>query len=141
MIEISTDKNKLQVDVIHQFLTHSYWGKGRSLEEVKKTIEHGLCFGVYLNDEQIGFARVVTDYTIFAYIMDVFVLPDFRGNGYSKRLMNFINIYEDLQPCSTWMLKTADAHGLYKQFGYSNLSKPEIVMERLLKNEFNENEL
>lgn len=132
-IEISTDKNKLQIEVIHQFLTNSYWAKGRTLDEVKKTIEHCLCFGVYLEDEQIGFARLSTDYTVFAYIMDVFILEAHQGKGYSKQLMKAISEEPKLQSCKVWMLKTADAHGLYKQFGYTELKHPEKLMERLLK--------
>lgn len=132
MITISTDKEKLQIYVIHQFLTETYWAKGRTLEEVKKTIEHCLCFGMYLDGKQIGFARLATDYTVFAYLMDVFVLPEYRGKGYSKQLMKAINEEPQLQSCKVWMLKTSDAHKLYKQFGYTELKYPEKVMERLL---------
>jgi len=132
MITISTDKEKLQIYVIHQFLTETYWAKGRTLEEVKKTIEHCLCFGMYLDGKQIGFARLATDYTVFAYLMDVLVLPEYRGKGYSKQLMKAINEEPQLQSCKVWMLKTSDAHKLYKQFGYTELKHPEKVMERLL---------
>ena len=132
MITISIDKEKLQIDVIHQFLTETYWAKGRTLDEVKKTIEHCLCFGMYLDGKQIGFARLATDYTVFAYLMDVFVLPEYRGKGYSKQLMKAINEEPQLQTCKVWMLKTSDAHKLYKQFGYTELKYPEKVMERLL---------
>ena len=132
MIKISTDKSKLQIDVIHQFLSTSYWAKGRSIEDVKKTIENCLCFGVYFDEKQIGFARIATDYTVFAYLMDVFILPEYRGNGYSKKLMEFILESPQLQSCKVWMLKTADAHDLYKQFGYSELKHPEKVVERIL---------
>lgn len=133
MVEISKDKSKLQIAVIHDFLTQTYWAKGRTLVQVKKSIENSLCFGVYLNEKQIGFARIVTDYTVFAYIMDVFVLEAYRGKGYSKQLMEAINTDPELQSCNVFMLKTADAHGLYKQFGYTELQHPEKVMERLLK--------
>jgi len=133
MIEISTDKSKLQLKVIHQFLTKTYWAKGRTFEEVKKSIENSFCFGVYLKGEQIGFARVATDYTVFAYLMDVFILPEYRGNGSSKRLMKTINNHPALQSCKVWMLKTSDAHQLYNQFGYTELKHPGKVMERLLK--------
>jgi len=132
MIEISTDKSKLQLEVIHHFLTNAYWAKGRTLHDVKKTIEHCLCFGVYHEEKQIGFARIATDYTVFAYIMDVFILPDHRGKGYSKQLMKAINEEPQLKLCKVWMLKTLDAHGLYKQFGYTELGHPEKVMERIL---------
>ncbi|WP_340154393.1 GNAT family N-acetyltransferase [uncultured Winogradskyella sp.] len=132
MIEISTDKSKLQVEVIHQFLTETYWAKGRTLDDVKISIENGLCFGVYIENKQIGFARIVTDYVIFAYVMDVFILPEYRKKGYSKQLMGAINLEPRLQKCKVWMLKTSDAHNLYKQFGYTELKKPEKLMERLL---------
>lgn len=133
MIEISTDKNRLQVEVIHSFLTSSYWAKGRGIVEVKTSIEHCFCFGVYSDGKQIGFARIATDYVVFAYIMDVFILPEHRGKGYSKQLMKTINEEPKLQSCKVWMLKTADAHSLYKQYGYTELKHPEKVMERLLK--------
>jgi GNAT superfamily N-acetyltransferase len=133
MIEISIDKSKLQTHKIHQFLTNTYWAKGRTLEEVKKTIDNSLSFGVYLKGDQIGFARIVTDYTVFAYLMDVFILPEYRGNGYSKELIKAINNHSTLQSCNVWMLKTSDAHKLYNQFGYTELKHPEKVMERLLK--------
>ncbi|ULC60101.1 GNAT family N-acetyltransferase [Flaviramulus sp. BrNp1-15] len=133
MIEISTDKKRLQITVIHKFLTESYWAKGRKIEEVKKSINNCLCFGVYVNENQIGFARIATDYTVFAYLMDVFILPEYRGKGYSKQLIKAINEEPKLQSCKVWMLKTADAHGLYKQFGYTELKHPEKVMERILK--------
>ena len=132
MISISTDKSKLQVEKIHQFLTTTYWAKGRTLDQVKNTINNSFCFGVYLNDNQIGFARVVTDFTIFVYLMDVFILPEYRNKGYSKKLIEAINQEPKLQSCKVWMLKTADAHGLYKQFGYTNLKHPEKVMERII---------
>ena len=132
MIEISTDKSKLQIEVIHQFITNDYWAKGRTVAELKKTIAHCFCFGVYLDGKQIGFARVATDYTVFAYLMDVFILEDHRGKGYSKELITCIHEAEELKSCKVWMLKTADAHGLYKQFGYTALRNPEKVMERIL---------
>jgi GNAT superfamily N-acetyltransferase len=130
MFEISTDKNRLQIPIIHEFLTQTYWAKGRSKAAVEKTIANCFCFGVYLNNAQIGFARVATDYTVFAYLMDVFILPEHRGKGYSKKLMEAITTAPELQSCNTWLLKTADAHGLYKQFGYKALKAPEMVMER-----------
>lgn len=133
MIEISRDKSRLQIEVIYQFLTETYWAKGRTLQEVKTSIEHCLCFGVYIEGKQIGFARIATDYVVFAYLMDVFILPDYRGNGYSKELMKTINKSPELQNCKIWMLKTADAHNLYKQFGFTELKQPEKLMERLLK--------
>jgi GNAT superfamily N-acetyltransferase len=133
VIEISEDKSRLNIEMIHEFLTYTYWAKGRTLEEVKTSIEHCLCYGVYLNNKQIGFGRVVTDYVVFAYLMDVFILSEYRGKGYSKQLMKTINEAPKLQSCKVWMLKTSDAHKLYHQFGYTELKHPEKVMERLLK--------
>ncbi len=132
MITISSDPSKLQVEVIHQFITNSYWGKGRTLQQVQATLRNSLCFGLYLNGQQIGFGRVVTDYAVFAYLMDVFILPEYRKNGYSKQLMEAIVNAKEIKDCKTWMLKTSDAHGLYKQFGFTELHNPDIVMERLL---------
>jgi len=132
MITISSDPSKLQVEVIHQFITKSYWGKGRTLQQVQATLRNSLCFGLYLNGQQIGFGRVVTDYSVFAYLMDVFILPEYRKNGYSKLLMEAIVNAKEIKDCKTWMLKTSDAHSLYKQFGFTELHNPNIVMERLL---------
>ncbi len=131
-IQISTDKKRLQIEGIHNFLKDTYWAKGRTLEQVKKTIDTCLCFGVYLKGEQIGFARICTDYVVFAYLMDVFILPEHRKKGYSKTLMQHIMSHPGLSSCKVWMLKTSDAHGLYKQFGFTELKQPEKVMENLL---------
>ena len=133
MIEISTDKSRLEIDMIHQFLKSSYWAKGRTIEDVQKSIDHSLCFGAYKDERQIGFSRIVTDYTVFAYIMDLFILPEYRAKGYSKQLMKAILEEPKLQKCKTWMLKTSDAHGLYKHFGFTELKHSEKVMERILK--------
>jgi len=133
MIEISTDKNKLDIEVIHTFLTESYWGKGRTKEAVIKSIENSFNFGVYLNEKQIGFARVVTDYTIYVYLMDVFIIPEARGKGYSKQLMRAILEEPKLQDCRDWTLKTKNAHGLYEQFDFKRAQHPERIMERLVK--------
>lgn len=131
MIHISKDKTKLNIDVIYEFVSNSYWGKGRTLQQVETSINNSICFGVYVNTEQIGFARVVSDGVFMAYLMDVFVLPEYRGKGYSKQLMQFIIEDEALKDCKTWMLKTLDAHGLYKQYGFTELQSPEVVMEFL----------
>ena len=132
-MEISKDKSRFDINMIHAFLTETYWAKGRTIDEVKTSIEHCLCFGVFFKNKQIGFARIATDYVVFAYVMDVFILPEYRGNGYSKQLMQAINEEPLLQSCNVWMLKTSDAHQLYRQFGYTELRHPEKVMERLLK--------
>lgn len=130
MILVSTDKFKLDIDLIHNFLSQeSYWAQERSLEKIKCSIENSLCFGVYENDKQVGFARVVSDYAIFAWILDVFILKECRGKGYGKILMRTIMSHEKLQNLQRWGLGTDDAHGLYKQFGFSSLSKPQNMME------------
>ncbi|WP_299434924.1 GNAT family N-acetyltransferase [uncultured Aquimarina sp.] len=127
-IIISTENSRLDIDLIHQFLTNSYWAKGRTKEEVITTIEHCLNFGVYLDDKQIGFARLLTDYTVFGYLMDVFIIDEHRGNGYAKELVKTIIEHEKLQKIKKWMLLTADAHGLYKQFGFDSLEDPTMAM-------------
>ena len=132
MIEISTDKSRLDVNSIYQFLTTAYWAKGRSIENVQKTIDNSLCFGVYLENKQIGFARICTDYTVFAYLMDVYILPIHRRKSYSKQLMEAIIKDDNLKSCKVWMLKTEDAHGLYKAFEFTPLQFPEKLMERIL---------
>lgn len=129
MITISSDKNKLQIDVIHQFLTNTYWAKGRTLDEVKITIENSFCFGMYLNGNQIGFARVVSDTLVFAYLMDVFILPEHRGKGYSKQLLKAVIESKELKDCEMWRLKTADAQGLYKKFGFKSIDDVNRWME------------
>jgi len=133
VIEISKDKFRLDINVIHECLTKTYWAKGRTKEQVTMSIEHSLCFGVYIENKQIGFARIVTDYVVFAYLMDLFILPERKGRGHSKQLMKVINEESLLKSCKVWMLKTSDACQLYSQFGYSELKHPEKVMERLLK--------
>ncbi len=130
MIQISTDKQKINIDLIHSYLSReSYWAKDRDMEIVKTSIDNSLCFGVYLENKQIGFARVVSDYSVFAWIMDVFILEDYRGNGYGKNLMSAIMAHEKLQNLQRWGLGTEDAHGLYEQFGFKPLSKPQNMME------------
>ena len=129
-IHISTDKSKLDVHLIHDFLSNqSYWANDRSLERVRQSIDHSLCFGVYLDDKQIGFARVVTDYTVFAWLMDVFILPEFRGCGYGKLLVETIKNDDRLQELERWGLVTSDAHELYKQYGFSVTQRPQNMME------------
>lgn len=130
-LSISTDKNILDISFINGFISNSYWAKGRSLETMQTCIDNSLNFGVYLNKEQIGFARVVTDYSQFAYILDLFIHENYRGKGYSKLLMKYILEFDQLTPVKTWRLSTSDAHGLYKQFGFNSLAKPENLMELL----------
>jgi GNAT superfamily N-acetyltransferase len=135
-LQLSTDKSKLDIKLIHNYLCNeSYWAKGRTFETVAKSIENSLCFGVYYDEKQIGFARVVTDYAIFAWIMDVFILKDYRGNGYSKMLMKAIMTHEKLLELQRWGLGTDDAHGLYEKFGFKPLGKPQNMMEIKRMNE------
>ena len=129
--EISTDRTRLQIEVIHGYLSQeSYWAAGRPLEKTLRAIENSLCFGLYRGGDQIGFARIVTDYATFAYLGDVFVLGEFRGMGLSKWLMDTIISHPDLQGLRRWILATRDAHGLYEKFGFSALRFPERWMER-----------
>lgn len=127
---ISTDKQRLQVDVIQTYLAEeSYWAQGRTLEETERAIENSICFGVYLGDAQVGFARVITDKATFAYIGDVFILPDQQKKGLSKRLMEAILSHPELQNLRRWILATRDAQGLYAQYGFTELKFPERWME------------
>jgi GNAT superfamily N-acetyltransferase len=129
--EISTDKGRLDIETIHRFLTEeSYWAATRTPDQTRTAIENSLCFGVYLGDQQVGFARVVSDFATFAYLGDVFVLEDFRGRGLSKRLMETIVTQPELQGLRRWLLATRDAHGLYEQFDFASLKFPERWMER-----------
>jgi len=126
---ISTNKKKLQIKIIHKFLTNSYWGKDRKVEVVEKSIENSLCYGIYFKDEQVGFARVVTDFATFAYLADLFILVEYRGRGLSKWLMEVILSHPDLQTVS-WALKTRDAHDLYSKYGFIAPEKPDHIMEK-----------
>ena len=130
-LEISSDRDRLDIDLIHQFLsTSSYWAKGRTREVVERSIQSSICFGAYVEGRQVAFARVVTDRAVHAYLADVFVVPEFRGRGISKALMRAILDDPDLQGLK-WLLGTADAHGLYQQFGFVPLLEPERWMQRL----------
>lgn len=128
-ILISTDKALLNTEVIYNFLNSSYWAQGRSLQVIKKSIRNSLCFGVFLDGQQIGFARVISDYATFAYLADVFILEEYRGNGFSKKLLKHIISHPDLQNLKRWMLATRDAHNLYRKFGFTQLKNPERFME------------
>jgi GNAT superfamily N-acetyltransferase len=129
-VEISTDKSRLDAGLIHRFLaTESYWVPGISRADVDKCIEHSLCFGMYLDGRQVGFARLVTDFVRFAHLMDVFVVREFRGRGFSKQLIGHILGYPPLATVTRFTLGTADAHGLYRQFGFGPTVSPERAME------------
>jgi GNAT superfamily N-acetyltransferase len=127
---ISNDHGLLDFEVIYKYLSEdSYWAKGIDAERVRKAIENSMCFGVYKQNEQIGLARVITDEATFAYICDVFILEEFRGQGLSKWLIQSIIEHPDLQGLRRWSLATLDAHGLYSQFGFTQISRPERWME------------
>lgn len=127
---ISTDKNLLHFDTIFNFLNESsYWAKGIKAETLRKAIENSICFGLYQQNQQVGFARVVTDEATFAYLCDVFILPGFRGMGLSKWLVQTITGHPKLQGLRRLLLATADAHGLYKQFGFTQLNNADKWME------------
>jgi GNAT superfamily N-acetyltransferase len=126
--EISTDPARLDVDVIHRFLETSYWAKGRRRSVVERSIRNSLCFGVYIAGRQVAFARVVSDRAVFAYLMDVFVLPEFRGRGIAKALMRSVLDHPELQNLRVFLLATRDAHHLYAPFGFRSLAHPERWM-------------
>lgn len=128
--QISTDKTLLDFDVIFGYLDgQSYWAKGIQPERLQRAIVNSMCFGIYKHKAQVGFARVVTDQATFAYLCDVFVLPGHQGVGLSKWMMQTILAHPDLQGLRRWSLATQDAHSLYKQFGFTELSKPESWMQ------------
>jgi GNAT superfamily N-acetyltransferase len=131
MIQISTDKEKLDVPFIQNFLKNIYWAAGRTIEEVQKTIDSSICFGIYLDDKQIGFARVITDYVVFAYVMDVFITEEHRGKGYSSILISAMMEEPSLKEVKIWRLATKDAHFLYEKFGFKALAYPERMMEKV----------
>ncbi len=131
IISVSTDKAKLDVPFIQNFLKNIYWATGRTIDEVQTTIDSSFCFGIYLNDKQIGFARVVTDYVVFAYLMDVFIDKEYRGNGYSSILIEAMMNESELKQVKIWRLATSDAHFLYEKFGFKALAHPEKMMEKV----------
>ncbi len=129
---INTDRNRLDIPWIHRFLSMStYWAKDIPIETVQTAIEHSECFGIFFHDQQVGFARVITDKATFAYLADVFVIEEHRGKGLSKWLMENIHQHPQLQALRRWMLVTKDAQGLYQQFGWESI--PEAVMGRFMQ--------
>jgi GNAT superfamily N-acetyltransferase len=127
-LEISTDPARLDIDLIHGFLETSYWARGRRRSVVERSIRNSICFGVYLAGRQVAFARVVSDRAVFAYLMDVFVVPEFRGRGISKALMRSVLEHPELQNLRFFLLATRDAHDLYAHFGFRPLAAPELWM-------------
>ncbi len=136
-LEISTDRSRLDVGMIHRFLIEeSYWARERNEEQTRTAIENSICFGAYYGERQIGFARVVSDKATFAYLGDVFVIEEFRGRGVSKLLMQAIIAHPDLQGLRRWILATRDAHGLYEQFEFAPLRHPDRWMEKTAPNAY-----
>jgi GNAT superfamily N-acetyltransferase len=137
MAEISTDKNRLDVTFIHQFLSEeSYWAAHIPLDLVRTSIENSLCFGAYDGGAQVGFARVVTDYATFAYVSDVFVAPSHRGAGVGQQIMAAMIAHPALQRLRRWHLITRDAQRLYERFGFKPLGAPERHMELVVTNPY-----
>ena len=135
--EVTTDRSRFDVDLIHRFLsTESYWAKNIPRDIVERSIENSLCFAAFAGPQQVGFARVVSDYAVFAYIGDVFVIPEHRGRGVSKLIMQAIRSHPRLQTLRRWHLLTYDAHDLYRQFGFRELEKPERHMEITVANPY-----
>lgn len=127
--EISTDRARLDIGAIHAFLTQSYWSPGIPRATVERAIANSLCFGAFQQGTQVGFARVVTDRTTFAYLCDVYVLEEHRGRGLAQQLMTRVVEHPDLQGLRRILLATRDAHGLYAKFGFKPLAAPEVMME------------
>lgn len=128
---ISTNNEHLDLAIIHNFIsTQSYWGRGRRADTVKRALDHSLNFGVFNNNQQIGFARVVTDFATFAWVADVFIIEEHRRKGLAKWLMESILSHPELQGFRRWVLATKDAHELYRRFGFKELKRPERWMER-----------
>lgn len=126
---ISTDPARMDLDFIHGYLVRSYWAEGIPREVVARCVRNSLCFGLFQDGAQAGFARIISDRATFAYLADVFVLEEFRGRGLSKGLMRAVMAHPDLQGLRGWYLKTRDAHGLYSQFGFAGLKNPDRSME------------
>jgi N-acetylglutamate synthase-like GNAT family acetyltransferase len=135
-IQISSDKNRLDIDYIHRFLRQSYWAAGIPKDLVEMSIENAYCFGVYKNSNQVGFARAVTDFTTFAYLADVFIDPEEQGKGYGKRLVYEILNDERLKNIRRWHLITKDAQDFYTEMSFSPLTGPEKHMEKYRKPEY-----
>ena len=127
---ISTDPARLDLDAIADMLTRAYWAQGRTREMIARYVQHSLVFGIYHEKKQIGLARIVSDYTTFAWLCDVFIHEDHRGKGLGKWLMQTIHSHPDLQGLRRWLLATRDAHGLYEQFGWTPLDNPERWMNK-----------
>ena len=127
---ISTERSLLDLGIVYGYLKTSYWAAGVPEDVVRRSVENSLCFGVYSGEEQVGFARVVTDRATFAYLADVFVLEEHRGRGIGKWLVEAVLSHPELRGLRRWMLATRDAHELYRKYGFAELGRPGIFMER-----------
>ncbi|MCJ7432575.1 MAG: GNAT family N-acetyltransferase [Anaerolineales bacterium] len=127
---LSADPARLDIDAIADMLSRAYWAKGRTPEIIARYLKHSLAFGLYDGARQIGLARIITDYTTFAYLCDVIIHEEYRGRGLGKWLIETIHSHPDLQGLRRWALITSDAHGLYQQFGWTLLANPERWMEK-----------
>lgn len=136
MIEVTTGRERMDLSVIHGFLSQSYWAKGIPREVVERSIANSLCCGAFDGSRQVGFARVITDFATFGYLADVFVLESHRGLGVAKRLMETVMSHPDLQGLRRWHLVTRDAHGLYAQFGFAPLENADRHMGRVRVNAY-----
>lgn len=136
--QVSTDKERLDLEAVHRYLSQeAYWSPGIPFEVVKRAAENSLAFGIYQGNNQVGYARIISDYATFAYLADVFVLPEHRGKGLGKWLMEVIVSHPDLQGLRRWMLATRDAHGLYTGYGFKPLASPDRWMERHFPDVYN----
>lgn len=126
---ISTDSNRFDLETICQFLNESYWAQGITKEIIQRCLDHSLCYGIYQNDCQVGFGRVITDYTTYAYLSDIYIEKAHRGMGLSKKLVTCMLSHPELQNLRRWTLVTLDAQSLYEQFGFVSLKSPETYME------------
>ncbi len=133
--EVSTDQSRLDIPMIYRFLSEqSSWAVGIARPLVERAIENSLCFGAYLDGRQVGFARVITDFATYAHLVDVFVVPEYRGHGYGKRLVAAVLRHPSLQRLRRFTLATTDAHSLYERFGFTTPRQPESLMERYFPN-------
>ncbi|GAA3610048.1 GNAT family N-acetyltransferase [Flavivirga amylovorans] len=130
-IYFSSETNDMDLNLIYTFIKNSYWGESRTLEEQKKAMENTINYGLFHNGNQIAYARVMTDKVFFAYLLDVFVIEDYQGKGYSKLLIDKILNFPELKNVDKWMLATKDAHKLYERFGFKTVKSPEKLMEKL----------
>lgn len=129
--ELTADQSRIDTDAVHRYLSEeSYWARGIPREIVVRSMQHSMCFAILCGGQTIGFARVTSDRATVAYLGDVFVLPAHRGKGLSKWMVSCITAHPQLQGLRRWMLATADAHGLYAQFGFTAMKAPERWMER-----------